>query len=116
MTVKIAILKSGENILCDIKEGYDDDKLITYFLENPCTIKLNGRYSITDDNGDQQNQMSVALHPWPSFSKDTSVAIPIDWLVTIVEPISGIKKMYEDQFKNDETISATEQSDPGLAD
>ena len=116
MTVKIAILKSGENVLCDIKEGYDEDKFITYFLENPCTIKLNGRYSITDDSGEEQKQMSVALHPWPSFSSDTTVAIPIDWLVTIVEPISGIKKMYEDQFKNDETTSTAEQSDSDISD
>ena len=116
MTVKIAILKSGENVLCDIKEGYDEDKFITYFLENPCTIKLNGRYSIRDDSGDQQNQMSVSLHPWPSFSKDSTVSIPINWLVTIVEPISGIKKMYEEQFKNDQTDSATEQSDSDISD
>jgi len=107
MTVKIAILKSGENILCDIKEGYDNDKLITYFLENPCTINLKGKYSITDDNGEQQNQISVALHSWPSFSKDTTVAIPIDWLVTIVEPMSGIKKMYEDRFENDKNNSVS---------
>ena len=34
MSVKIAILKSGEQILCDIKEGFDDEKIITFPEDN----------------------------------------------------------------------------------
>ena len=110
MTVKLVVLKSGENLISDIKEGYDEEKLITYIFENPCTIKVNGKYRISTDEGDSRDQMSISLHPWPSFSADKTVPIPVDWIVTAVEPIPAVIKMYTQNVKeeNDETISATE--------
>jgi hypothetical protein len=118
MTVKLVVLKSGENLISDIKEGYDEEKLITYIFENPCTIKVNGKYRISTDEGDSRDQMSISLHRWPSFSADKTVPIPVDWIVTAVEPIPAVIKMYNQNVKeeNDETISATEQSDSGLTD
>ena len=41
MTVKILLLKSGEDVVADVKEmGSPDDKVIGYFLTKPCVIKL----------------------------------------------------------------------------
>jgi hypothetical protein len=116
MTVKIVILKSGENVISDIKEGYTGDELIAYILDNPCTIVSNGKYRITDDLGESKEQMSISLHRWPNFSADSSVAIPVDYFVAAVDPIPGLKKMYENQFNNDKNSSVDEQSDVTLSD
>jgi hypothetical protein len=118
MTVKLVVLKSGENLIADIKEAYDGDKLVTYILDNPCTIKINGKYRITTDDGDSKDQMTISLHPWPNFSAEKTVPIPIDWLVTAVEPMPGVLAMYNQNLKKDDekTISATEQSDSDISD
>ena len=41
MTVKILLLKSGEDVIADVKEMVSPDKkVIGYFLSKPCIIKL----------------------------------------------------------------------------
>ena len=41
MTVKILLLKSGEDVIADLKEMVSpDEKVIGYFLTNPCVVKL----------------------------------------------------------------------------
>ena len=41
MTVKILLLKSGEDVITDVKEMVSsDEKVIGYFLTKPCVIKL----------------------------------------------------------------------------
>ena len=63
MTVKLAILKSGENIISNIKEAYYEDKLACYIFENPHNIIINGSYKILDDLNDT-NSVSISLYSW----------------------------------------------------
>lgn len=44
MTVKLALLKSGEEIIADIKEGVVEDKVVTYIFNNPHIVTLQGTY------------------------------------------------------------------------
>jgi hypothetical protein len=94
MTVKLVLLKSGENIVSQIKEGYFENKLVCYILDKPCTISINGTYKILDED---ENKVSVSLQPWPALSNQTIIELIPDWIVTIVDPINSIKKMYETQ-------------------
>ena len=38
MTVKLAILKSGESIISNIKELISEEKVVGYLFENPCVV------------------------------------------------------------------------------
>jgi len=118
MSVKIVVFKSGQEVIADIKEGFDEGKLITYILEKPCTIDVNGKYRITNDDGDEKEQMSISLNPWPRFSADKVVPIIPDFLVTALEPTPGLKKMYEEDVLNepDQIDSTDEQSDSDQSD
>ncbi len=113
MAVKLVLLKSGENIISDIKEGFYEEKLACYIMEKPCTISVNGTYKILD-NEDGGNRLSISLHPWPSLSKDDTVELIPDWIITIVDPKDELKKMYETQVlgieENDQSNSTNEQS------
>jgi hypothetical protein len=40
----------------------------------------------------------VSFSPWIIMSEDKSMTVPIDWLVTIVEPIDWVKKSYEEKM------------------
>lgn len=93
MTVKLLILKSGENIISDVKEGFYEDKLVCYLLEKPCLVSINGTYRIVGE--EDNNKVSISLKPWPVFSKQTNVELVNDWIVTIVDPKDDLKLMYE---------------------
>jgi hypothetical protein len=117
MTVKLVLLKSGEKLISEIKEGFLEEKLVCYLLEKPCTISINGTYKILDEEGiDGGNKVSVSLQSWPSFSGQETIEISPDWIITIVEPSDEIKETYENQIlelnkeekDNDQSIIFTE--------
>jgi hypothetical protein len=97
MTVKLAILKSGERLISDIKEAIVDDKPVSYIFENPCLVSIENRqYKVKDDTEENiQSKIGISLYPWPTLSKDKVVPVPLDWVVTVVEPNEDLKDMYE---------------------
>lgn len=97
MTVKLALLKSGEDIIADIQEMVVKDQVVGYFLENPCVVKLYGEK--IEDDGETKKPFKIQLTPWMPLSGDEKIPIAADWLVTMVEPIPQLKQMYENGVK-----------------
>jgi hypothetical protein len=120
MTVKLVLLKSGESIVSDVKEGFYEEKLVCYILEKPCTVSVNGTYKILDDENDDGNRVSISLRSWPQLSKDTTIELIPDWIITIVDPKDELKKMYETQVlgieENDQSNSTDEQLNSDQSD
>ena len=96
MTVKLAILKSGEDIVADIKEMIvgegDDARVVGYHLNRPCGVSLNRKEIAIDD---EEDKVQIRLFPWCPLTKQEKIPIPSDWVVTIVEPIDKITEMYK---------------------
>lgn len=107
MSIKLALLKSGEDIISDVQEMIiktdDGEKVIGYFFNKPCTVSVRQPEIITEsDNAPaQHNKFEIKLFPWITLSKDTRIPVPADWVVTIVEPIDKIKEIYENQVLED---------------
>ena len=40
MTVKLSLLKSGEDVIADIEEMILDERVVGYFFCDPCVVKL----------------------------------------------------------------------------
>ena len=40
MTIKLALLKSGEDVIADMEEMVHNDQVVGYFLKYPCVAKL----------------------------------------------------------------------------
>ena len=114
MTVKLAILKSGEDIVADIKEMVvgegDDARVVGYVLTKPCGVSLNSKSIKIDD---EKDTYQLKLFPWCPLTKQEKVPISADWVVTIVDPIDKIKQMYTKEVLGDgsESSSSDEQSD-----
>ncbi len=114
MTVKLAILKSGEDIVADIKEMVvgegDDSRVVGYVLTKPVGVSLN-RKEITID--DEKETVQIRLFPWCPLTKNEKIPITADWVVTIVDPIEKVKQMYEKEVLNGTSkgASSDEQSD-----
>ena len=115
MTVKLAILKSGEDIVADIKEMLvgegDDTKVVGYYLNRPCGVSLNSKALKVDD--EDKDTYQLKLFPWCPLTKNTKIPITADWVVTIVDPIDKIKTMYTEEVLKDGSKSSdsNEQSD-----
>ena len=119
MTVKLAILKSGEDIVADIKEMVvgegDDARVVGYVLTKPVGVSLN-RKEITID--DEKETVQIRLFPWCPLTKNEKIPITADWVVTIVDPIDKVKKMYEKEVLGDasQSSSSDEQTDSSESD
>ena len=122
MTVKLSLLKSGEDVIADIQEmviGEDDNqRVVGYFFENPCVVKVLAK-SFDDGNGEVKTPCQLQLTPWMPLTNDSKIPLPSDWVVTMVEPIPQLKQMYENGVKNakdDQSNSTSEQSDSNQRD
>ena len=104
MTVKLMLLKSGEDVIADITEmcvGTEKERqVIGYQLDKPCVIKMRDPNLITEEGPKKQSGFQVSLFPWIPLSKDTKIPIPADWLITMVEPATKLKEMYVEDVVN----------------
>ena len=124
MTIKLMILKSGEELISDINEmavgEEDDQKVIGYFLRRPCLVKMKNPGVIDQEKSKTKAGFEVSMIPWIALSADEVIPIPSDWLVTMVNPVEQLKTMYiEDVLsygQDDQSDSADEQPDPGESD
>lgn len=110
MTIKVALLKSGEDIISDVHEMVLEDKVVGYFFNKPCVV--NFRKS-SDESFD------ISIFPWIPITNTTRVPVAPDWIITLVDPIDQLEKMYvNDVLKNetDQTNSLNEQSNSSISD
>ena len=114
MTIKVLVLKSGEDVIADVQEMMSSsDQVIGYFLNKPCVVKLQAKETSSD--------VSVRMHPWMPFAREKMIPLSTDWVVTMVTPVESIQEMYQKQVlddgkETDQTTDSDEQSETGDTD
>ena len=59
MTIKILVLKSGEDVIADIKEMMtSDNQVMGYILTKPCVVKLVSSATLTAEDDDSNTEGS----------------------------------------------------------
>ena len=126
MTIKLLLLKSGEDMIADITEmayGEDDERrVVGYYINKPCVIKMRDPNALDDmsEGRGRKAGFEVSLFPWIPLSADENIPIPADWLVTMVEPTAKLTEMYVEDIvkygKNNQSNSSDEQSSSGESD
>ena len=103
MSIKLTLLKTGEQLISDMKElvAEGKDQAHAYLLDNPHTIEINEKQFITEDEKDIGGDygINVALLPWIILSKDKKMIIPVDSVLTVVEPLESVTQLYLDKMK-----------------
>jgi len=122
MTIKLLLLKSGEDMIADITEmsyGEEEDRrIVGYYLNKPCIIKMRDPNVIDGQSEGRKRKAGyeVSLFPWMPLSAEDNIPIPSDWVVTMVEPTIKLKEMYVEDIvrnvKNKQSNPTTEQ--PGI--
>ena len=106
MTIKLMLLKSGEDIVSDVTEmaiGEDDNRrVLGYYLNKPCVVKMRNPNVLPEEQVGkaQKAGYEVSLFPWMPLSKDETIPIPSDWVITMVEPVTKLKDMYTEDIVN----------------
>ncbi|NDB85719.1 MAG: hypothetical protein EB127_23915 [Alphaproteobacteria bacterium] len=119
MTIKLLLLKSGEDLIADVQEMVagegDERRVIGYLL---CIVKMRNPNVLTEQSTEEQKKAAfeVSLYPWMPLSADKVIPVPADWVVTIVEPIAKLTEMYTEDVINygketNESAGTIEQSD-----
>jgi hypothetical protein len=98
MSVKIALLKSGESVIADIKELISENKICGYLFTHPHKMQISNSIFLTEESlNPEDGTVSVTFSSWILFTSDNEIPVRPDWVVTIVEPVKSIKEMYEEK-------------------
>ena len=103
MSVNLVILKSGEELIADVKEIKSGKDVVGYFFDDPLTLDYN-----TDEEPEilleeetelkYNSKVSISFFPWIPFSAERkNIPCSADWIVTIVKPQEQLIKLYEDK-------------------
>ena len=98
MSIKLALLKSGEEVIADIKEirQEETDVLVSYFFKDPYCVKIKTTQVLVEDESRPKHEL--AYYKWMTLSKDSDIIVNKDWVVCITEPLDSIKQNYEDKM------------------
>ena len=97
MSIKLAILKSGEQVIADAKELVSDEQVRGYLFTQPHKVVTAQPLLLTEEE-QEDNSLEVTLSPWIILSADKEVVVPTDWVVTVVDPIASVVKMYQEKI------------------
>ena len=119
MTIKVLVMKSGEDVIADVQEMVSDtNQVIGYFLTRPCVVTLRAS---EDPTSDDEQEVSIRMHPWMPLAREKLIPISTDSVVTMVTPVEKVLEMYQKEVLNDgqetdTTDNSDEQPKAGLTD
>ena len=109
MSIQLVLLKSGEEVIADVKELRDDsDDLLSYVFKNPYTIKIKTAQVLMEGKGSPKHE--AVYYRWMSLSKDTDIIVNKDWIVFITDPIDTIKTSYEERLNGRRSRNDSDES------
>ena len=103
MSIKLTLLKTGEQLISEMKELTEEgkDEPQAYLLENPHTVNINEKHFVTEEEKrDGDFGINVTLLPWIILSKESTMIIPTDSVLTVVEPLDSVTQLYLDKLKS----------------
>ena len=110
MTVKLVMLKSGEDIIADVKEIKSEQDVVGYFFHDPLIVKM---YSpeetvvLSEENGVESehgttkeisSKVGITFYPWVPLAAENKIPCSADWVITMVEPMQNLKKLYQEKI------------------
>ena len=128
MAIKLVVLKSGEDLIADVKEIQSEksEEVIGYYFYNPLLLKI---YSVdkkpvvlSEEEGTStqvgttkefSSKIGVTFYPWIPLAGTREIPCSADWVVTIVEPQEHVVKLYQEKVNGrpDTTATGSDSSD-----
>ena len=98
MSTQLALLKSGEEVISDIKEirQEETDELVSYLFKDPYCVKIKTTQVLVEQETRPKHEL--AYYKWMSLSKDNDIIVNKDWVVCITDPLDTVKNNYEEKM------------------
>ena len=125
MSVKLVMLKSGEYIIADVKELKSEEGIVGYYFHDPLIVKMYHPEEPTvlyeeGSSREYESMISVLFYPWIPLSEESRIPCSADWVVTIVEPVQNIKKLYQERLdgrhKGNQSPIVVQSGDSSIGD
>ena len=103
MSVNLVILKSGEELIADVKEIKSGKDVVGYFFNDPLTLDYEAdeepEVLLEEETESKYNsKVSISFFPWiPLSAERKNIPCSADWIVTIVKPQEQLIKLYEEK-------------------
>ena len=115
MSVKLLLLKSGEEVITEAKEIVNPEtkEPMGYHLHKPFRLDI-----VSNDGGivfNNEKGYQISWFPWAPLSKDKDFFLPAGHVITAYDPLDSISEQYvqaireenyEENFKRHEDIIA----------
>jgi hypothetical protein len=110
MNSSIVILKSGEQIICELKEAYEgegeDKKGVCLVMIHPYVLQL---VQVNNQDNPQQD-LQVKFSRWCPYAVDSQFRIPYDSVVAIGSPDAGLEQAYVAKVEQVKQVNETENA------
>ena len=102
MAIKLALLKSGEEVISDITEMITEKQVVVgYYFANPCRAILTTPEIQVDESQElDKKPVSIKLLPWLPLADEEKIPVVADWVISIVEPQPKLKDLYTKACEN----------------
>ena len=102
MAIKLALLKSGEEVISDITEMITEKQVVVgYYFANPCRAILTTPEIQVDESQElDKKPVSIKLLPWLPLADEEKIPVVADWVISIVEPQPKLKELYTKACEN----------------
>ena len=119
MSIQLALLKSGEEVIADIKEIRQDstDDLISYLFKKPYCVKIKTSQVLVEQESRPKHEL--AYYKWMSLSNDDDIIVNKDWVVCITDPLETVKNNYEEKMngrRSNDTDGSSDGRDGGTSE
>jgi hypothetical protein len=108
MSIKVILLKSGEQIITDVKEIVAEEKTVAYLFNQPQKVTINKPFLVSEE--DTERSYEVTFSQWMLLSADKEIVVPTSYVVTLVEPLDSVKQMYLEKVNgSNNQVSSTQE-------
>ena len=119
MSIKLTLLKSGEEVIADIKEVRQEetDVLVSYLFKDPYCVKIKTTEILVEEESRPKHEL--AYYKWMTLSKDNDIIVNKDWVVCITNPLDTVKKNYEERMngrRSNDTNGSSNGSGNGISE
>ncbi len=112
MSIKVVLLQSNDQVITEIKELVSGENPVGYLFTNPHKVVTSKPFLSTEEDV-RDRSLEVTLSPWIILSSEKEIAVPNNYVVTVVDPIDSIKKMYLEKVNgsngSDNQVSSSEE-------
>lgn len=91
MAIKLAVIKTGEQIISRVEEMIHEDKVVGYFMIKPCIVTTSDPVV---DPETKKASFDINLSPWIPLGKGIRFPVPLEWIVTFIDPVDELRNLY----------------------